>query len=261
MALKLWEEKYLNTKEINDLVHDSFTHETNNIAYLKSHRDWVEENKFGFGERAFHYMWVLILDDINNCFGKINACEIGVYKGQIISLWSLIAKNCNYAIDITAISPFEGNVLPVSKISRKIKQLISKKFRNDLTSANFYGDANYSQLCTNIFEKFSCNFEEVTKLVGYSTDPDIIAQSKNHRFNILYIDGDHSFDVSRSDVENYAPLVVPNGILVMDDASMDLEMSAPYKGLPGPSKSAKLLSEMGFENILNVNHNRVFRKL
>ena len=47
----------------NDEVWTSFTELTDTVACLKSHRDWVEANSWGFGDRAFHYMWYLLLTD------------------------------------------------------------------------------------------------------------------------------------------------------------------------------------------------------
>jgi hypothetical protein len=64
-------EKYLgdyrSTAKMNDLVWTSFGQHTDSVQFLKAHRDWVEENSWGYGDRAFHYMWyVLLRDDVLN---------------------------------------------------------------------------------------------------------------------------------------------------------------------------------------------------
>src|SRR5713101_3799988 len=40
--------------------------------------------------------------------------EIGVYKGQTISLAALVAEKLGFDVAITAVSPFEGNQAPLS---------------------------------------------------------------------------------------------------------------------------------------------------
>ena len=58
---------YRPTSELNDMVWTKFGRDTDSIRFLKAHRDWVEQNSWGFGDRAFHYMWYLLLrDDVLN---------------------------------------------------------------------------------------------------------------------------------------------------------------------------------------------------
>ena len=48
-----------------------------------NHRVYFSKEFRGFGEEAFHSMWYLLLSE----FKPKNCLEIGVYRGQIISLW------------------------------------------------------------------------------------------------------------------------------------------------------------------------------
>ena len=100
---------YRSTAEVNDTVWTSFGKQTDSIRFLKAHRDWVEENSWGFGDCAFHYLCYLLLrDDVLNRPAS-ELLEIGVYKGQVISLWALIATQLRRPAVITAVSPFQGD--------------------------------------------------------------------------------------------------------------------------------------------------------
>jgi len=54
-------------------------------------------------------MWYLLLKDLKQTRQKAKLLEIGVYKGQVISLWSLIAKHLELTNEVVAISPLPGN--------------------------------------------------------------------------------------------------------------------------------------------------------
>src|SRR6476659_10073756 len=51
---------YKPTAEYNDSLWKSFAQKTVIVSCLRVHRDWVEENAWGFGDRAFHYMWYMM---------------------------------------------------------------------------------------------------------------------------------------------------------------------------------------------------------
>ena len=72
---------------------------------LRAHRDHIEKHRLGFGARAFHYMWWLVLQELRDRYPRrsVLAMEIGVYKGQVILFWSLLNKTRDIPIEITAI--------------------------------------------------------------------------------------------------------------------------------------------------------------
>ena len=131
-------EAYENTAEHNDKLHDDFSKLTQNIPFIYQHRRHVETNNLGFGDAAFHYMWYLLILHVSEKFTHPNFLAIGVFKGQVISLWELIALKLNLELSITGISPLKGNPLPKLKWSRRWKALINPQFRKELNSANFY---------------------------------------------------------------------------------------------------------------------------
>ena len=104
--------RYENTAAGNDQVHAAFTQWTDANPLPKRHRDWVEANDWGYGDRAFHYLWWLIVNDLGKRFEAPNGLEIGVFMGQTISLWALIAHELDIELEFARISPFEGNARP-----------------------------------------------------------------------------------------------------------------------------------------------------
>ena len=69
---------------------------------LQQHRAYFKQDSRGFGEDAFHAMWFLLMRE----YHPLNCLEIGVYRGQVISLWAMIAKELNIPCNIHGISPF-----------------------------------------------------------------------------------------------------------------------------------------------------------
>src|SRR6516162_1884799 len=83
-------------------------------APLREHRAYFAEHGRGFGEEAFHSMWYLLLRE----FRPATALEIGVFRGQVISLWALIARMIDLSLTIRCISPFSAAGDLVSKYPR-----------------------------------------------------------------------------------------------------------------------------------------------
>lgn len=51
----------------------------------------------------------------------------------------------------------------------------------------------------------------------YSTAPEALEAARSLPFNLLIIDGDHSFDGVKYDFDNYFPLLQPGGYVIFDD--------------------------------------------
>jgi hypothetical protein len=77
---------YENSQEHNDYLFGHFTNETNHIPYVKKHKDYIERHNLGFDERAFGYMWYLIINHVKDNHVNPDLLEIGVFKGQICLL-------------------------------------------------------------------------------------------------------------------------------------------------------------------------------
>jgi predicted O-methyltransferase YrrM len=59
--------------------------------------------------------------------------------------------------------------------------------------------------------------DDVRILQGYSTEDEILSQASDREYDVLILDGDHSYDGIRLDFERYAHLVRQGGLLVVDD--------------------------------------------
>jgi alpha-D-ribose 1-methylphosphonate 5-triphosphate synthase subunit PhnG len=63
-----------------------------------------------------------------------------------------------------------------------------------------------------------------------------------------------------ADIEHYAPKIIPGGWLVMDDAAYGLPGTSFWKGYETVARACLRLPDLGFDNVLNVGHNRVFER-
>jgi hypothetical protein len=252
--------EYKNVASHNDAVYEEFERRANEIGFLKEHRDWVEANAWGFGLRSFHYMWLLIIDYIQRTWpGLNNLLEIGVYKGQVLSLWALCSAKLGAPTDLYAISPFSGSV-PQSRALRRLKTLFSPRYRRLFKEANAYPDRDYLADCATIFNRFDLPFEAVHTIRGSSLDSTVHAQVAQTTFSVVYIDGDHRYAAVQSDIRRYATRLRSGGLLVMDDSACELPGTFP-KGLIQVSRAAQIIPSLGFQNVLNVAHNRIYVRL
>lgn len=256
--------QYRNDREHNERYYTQFTELTGTLPFLKAHRDHIEAHQLGFGDRAFHYMWYLLLQDVTASGGTPDLLEIGVYKGQVISLWSVIARQLQHPVRITAVSPLEGNFsnskLINNRYVRRLLWLFSRKHREQFSVGNHYLKVDYRKIISDLFRHFGEDLDTVKLHKGFSNDPAIFAELSKQRYHLIYIDGDHSYEGACSDIKHYGPLVVPGGYMVMDDASWYLEGDNFWKGHEPVSRACDHIEALGFTNVLNIGHNRVYRK-
>lgn len=231
---KVWEDKSKTHVFINEL----FIEETNNDPDLKKLRDWVEENKWGFGERSFYWMWKLIVDQMPKEFYFL---EIGVFRGQILALIELLAAKQGKKVFRYGISPMD--------------------------STEGYWDSNYQEDIDKIHEEFSLS-KDYKVYKGLSTNPEIIELFKSGvpKFDIIYIDGGHDYETVKSDIKNYKECLLPDGYLVIDDSACRFKM--PFGYFQGHHEVSRAVDELlppvkkskEFEHYFNVVHNRIWRK-
>lgn len=216
-------------------IHESFTANVEGVEWLNSHRDWVAQNIFGFGEKSFHWLWKLIVDEMPSEFKFI---EIGVFRGQILSLIKMLASAKGKKVDRYGVTPLDnsGGVWE-SDYEADIK----------LLHDTFFIPTDYQLY------------------VGSSLDPNIIAQAwVTARYDIVYVDGDHSYDGALSDLINYGAMVKPGGYLVIDDACCDMKM--PFGFFQGiqtvTDATLEYMAGHGsqWEFYGNVMHVRIYRR-
>jgi hypothetical protein len=204
---------------------------------LRDHRAYFKQNSHGFGEDAFHAMWWLLLRDY-----KPGLClEIGVYRGQVISLWSLIAKGLGFPCEVHGLSPFT----PLG----------------DTVSA-YREDIDYLTDTLNSFQHF--NLQPPTLVKALSTDAEGIAHIASRKWDLIYIDGSHNFEIALKDYRLCRDCLVTDGLLVLDDASFGTSFRPPrfsFAGHPGPSRVAAEFAMKEMQYMGAVGHNNVFQKI
>jgi hypothetical protein len=244
----------------NDDTWSQFTSLTDTVPYLKQHRDWVEANGWGFGDRAFHYMWYLLLNHDVLQRKRPRLLEIGVYMGQVVSLWALITARTGAASEIYGITPLVGSGTHVPTIFRRMWYHLSSTYREEVQSANIYKSQDYDRAIRRIFTQFDLPFLQLKLIRGYSQEPHVRAVLDDVGFDVIYIDGGHRYEDVAEDLRWYAPRVNPGGYLVLDDAAYFQPGTQFYKGHEAVSRAVEDWECNGFTNVLNVGHNRIFRR-
>lgn len=203
---------------------------------IRDHRFYFSQERRGYGENAFHAMWWLLMRQ----FKPQKCLEIGIYRGQVISLWALIAKFQNFPCEVHGISPFSPLGDSVSVYLQGIDYL------NDVK---------------NSFEHF--NLPKPVLIEALSSEPTAVEHVKSIRWDLIYIDGCHDYEAVLADYKLCKNHLTPNGIIVMDDSGLETSF-IPSKGLsfaghPGPSRVVQefAMKEMFF--IGAVGHNSVFQ--
>jgi hypothetical protein len=205
--------------------------------WLKEHRVYFSKEKRGFGEDAFHSMWYFIFKE----FKPKQVLEIGVYRGQTLSLFSLLSSKFGYTTEIHGISPFTS---AGDQVSVYLKDL---DYENDVKSN---------------FNNFQLSMPNLHK--GFSTDEEMIKIIESMSWDLIYIDGNHDYEVAKHDYILCSKNIKKGGLIVLDDASLNTDYKPAFystAGHFGPSKVALEIDLNYFEEILSVGHNRVFKKL
>lgn len=223
----------------NDLCHNEvylgFHHYYNKHlpAVLREHRRYVLANQLGYGEDAFHAMWWVLFND----FRPKKVLEIGVYKGQVLSLWALIAKALGYEIDVYGVTPLAP-----------IGDAVSK-----------YDESNYYDDITALFDRYSLKNPTLHK--GLSTAKDSVEFITATNWDLIYIDGGHDFSVAKHDYEVAKRSLKKGGVLVIDDSALFTDYksySFTFPGHTGPSLVASLFADRELKSVARVGHNSIY---
>jgi hypothetical protein len=204
---------------------------------LREHRNYFNEDNRGFGEDAFHVMWFLLFNE----FKPQTFLEIGVYRGQTISLVSLLARMHDAPCVVHGISPFSN--------------------ANDSVS-NYLEGVDYLEDTFANFKHFALPRPHLLK--AFSTESSALELIRSRSWSAIYIDGNHDYEVVLQDWKACAENIGAGGIVVLDDSGLGTAYRPPNfasGGHPGPSQVAAEIDPARFEEILQVGHNRVFQKM
>lgn len=200
------------------------------------HRKYFSDNQRGFGEDAFHSMWYRIFNE----FKPINCLEIGVYRGQSLTLWQLLARHIGYKAEIAGVSPFSSAGDSVSNYLDSVDYLEDTKKNHDAF------DLDYPEFC-----------------IEYSTSDAAKNFISKTKWDLIYIDGSHDYDIVCEDWKISVQNLAEGGLIVMDDSSLYFDYVAgpgSFSGHPGPSRVAQEISQNELQLLGGVGHNNIFIK-
>lgn len=236
-----WSEFYQDTEEFNKLVIDAFSSRTNDYPTVKAHRDFIEESQnrfnmiYGHGHRSLQYLWKLLVDEMPKDFKFL---EIGVYKGQILSLVQMLADMAEKKPKITGITPLF-----------------------DAPFANY----NRGPFIENIYKQFGLKTSNTQVFDGLSQNPKIVSQALvGAPYDMVYVDGDHSYEATVFDINTYSKMIKKGGFLVVDDCSDYKNIpQGTFKGILDVSNAVKDTVEKNqeFKEVMTVMHVRVWQKV
>lgn len=205
---------------------------------LREHRAYFMQDNRGFGEDAFHAMWWLLLSE----FKPTRMLEIGVYRGQIISLWGIVyEKLLKMPYDIHAISPFTSMGDSVS---------------------NYCDEVDYQADVAEAFRRW--DLKQPTLVKALSTDLDAVSHLRSRTWDLIYIDGSHDYEIVLADYQISRDNLCLGGLLVVDDASLGTVFHPPsfsFAGHPGPSRVARECADKELRFLGAVGHNNVYMKV
>ena len=214
-----------------------YTDKVNADKELKAYRDWIEANAFGFGERCFLWMWN---DIVKKMPDEFTFMEIGVFRGQILGLVSLLAERHGKKVRRIGITP--------------------------LDTSDGHWESDYEADIIRLHDVF--NIKDDYELIRLdSTNSNAIKLAGQNPPDVLYIDGGHTYEVVKSDLTHYLPILKVGGTLVIDDCNNAIPMPWGYfQGIQSVSVAVdEVLPREGsteyWKHELNLVHNRVLTKL
>jgi hypothetical protein len=225
-------------KELSDILISKL--KENEILY--SYRLWVESHIWGFGEKEFITMWDLLIKHLFKTNGSIKCLEVGIFKGQILCLWGLLAKLYDFKIERYGITP--------------------------LSSAEIGWESDYENDIKTIHNQFDVPIDYII-YKGFSSDNKVIVKAANTSpYDVFYCDGSHQYENVLKDLDNYLPMVKVGGYLIMDDSSNNLKCcyDGRFWGIKEVSDAVDSLLPPMAENdnwkyIGCIIHNRIWEKI
>ena len=222
-------------------IYENYLSEFYSDELLKKHRFYIENNNLGFGEKPFHVLWREIIRSQNENFKFL---EIGVYKGQILSLVKLLSDFYNKNLEFYGVTPLDNS---------------GDKYSN-------YEKTNYMSTIQNLFNEFRLEFNSNQNLIiGDSTDESIkeIIKLKGF-FDVVYIDGCHDYECVVSDIKLMKEITKIGSVIVFDDSSCNKDLPSNFfKGHLEVCNAIGdyLETDSNFIEDICVGHNRVFKKI
>ena len=202
---------------------------------LRSHRNYFTLDQRGFGEDTFHAAWYAIFSELK----PANCLEIGVYRGQVISLWAMLQDMLKIEGQVWGLSPLEP-------LGDQVSDYIPIEYAQDI--ANHF---QHFGLCSPNLLKARSDSRTGKKFIS------------GEKWNLIYIDGGHDEETVMSDFLVAFENLESDGLLVLDDSSLYLDYfpdADAFAGHPGPSKVLRDQASKKLEHFLTVGHLNFLRK-
>lgn len=212
---------------------------------IKSHREFFSTEGRGFGEDAFHAFWYwLFLNYFSSSTKHLNFLEIGVFRGQTLTLLSLLSRHFGVTCISHGLSPFNSSGDAVSNYP-------DLDYKIDILRSAAFFNVDHS---IELFEAFS-------------DQPSGLQKISSQEWDLIYIDGSHDESIVLSDFHASLNSLKSGGFLVFDDSSLRIRQISKFinfpgfLGHPGPSNVAFTASQhSNLIHILSVGHLNLFKK-
>lgn len=158
---------------------------------LKRLRGYFNSEFRGFGEDAFFSMWYFIF----KTYKPKNILEIGVYRGQSLALFQLLSDQNNIKASITGVSPF-------TNIGDEYSEYLEIDYVDDIKKN---------------FKQFNLKLPNLVQ--GFSQDEKIIEFIKSRKWDLIYVDGSHDYNIVINDLKLSADNLNKGGVLAIDDSN------------------------------------------
>jgi hypothetical protein len=226
----------------NNFVSNRITYDICEFGYkfllpkkFRDHREFFKKESRGFGEDAFHFVWYRLFKKIH----PKRCLEIGVYRGQVISLWELLSKHLGYSAEVWGITPLNN-------------------LGDDVSN---YPTLNYGLEIKNNYNFFKLDQPKLLQNSSESNEASTFI--KTGEWDLIYIDGNHNYNNVLNDYINSNIGLNCGGFLVLDDSSLYLNYrpkKGSFKGHHGPSQILieKVANEM--QHMLTIGHLNIFQK-
>lgn len=234
--------EWIDAENYNEFIYNTFENETNNYDLLQKHVDIVSRYGLGYGEKAFRYLWLLIISQLPK---NAKFLEIGVFKGSILALSQMISNSLNLNLISFGLTPLN----------------------NTGDKYSTYNKDDYEKAIAFLYEKLNLNMNNTKIIKGLSTDEKIKEKVLNEGpYDMIYIDGGHDYETVINDIELSDKILKINGFLIMDDASSFLNFKSNHKGFKGHQEVGlaikdKIDKNLNYKHLFACGHNRVWIKL
>lgn len=177
-----------------------------------------------------------INNNYHNSYSVLQSVESSIkerkFHQQIHILYDLVEFLDKEEIYYIEIGSYVGTSANLVLSNNKVKKVICIDPLN-LSKSHFCGALEQEQTLKNNLAKFDSKRYSIMK--GFSTDQEIINNFTNKTgcFDLLFIDGDHSYQGVLDDFNNYEHCVRRGGFIVFDDYfdhrhSPDVKKSVDY---------------------------------